>query len=72
METDCWSSATWDLVDFDKFGRSLASLGDVDGDGVVDVAVGTQARNDGGTNRGALIMAAMPELTKKTSPKRIL
>jgi len=32
----------------DKFGSSLASLGDLDGDGVVDLAVGATGDDDGG------------------------
>jgi hypothetical protein len=38
----------------DHFGRSLASLGDLDGDGVRDLAVGAPDDDDGGSNRGAL------------------
>ncbi|MCK4873713.1 MAG: FG-GAP repeat protein [Phycisphaerales bacterium] len=38
---------------FDNFGTSITCLGDVDGDGVQDIAVGTRA-DDGGINRGAV------------------
>jgi hypothetical protein len=38
----------------DRFGRSLAGLGDVDGDGVEDLAVGTPRDDDGGTDNGAV------------------
>lgn len=38
----------------DFFGSSSASLGDLDGDGVADLAVGAFGDNDGGTNRGAI------------------
>jgi hypothetical protein len=38
----------------DQFGRSLAGVGDVDGDGVPDLAVGANYDDDGGINRGAL------------------
>jgi hypothetical protein len=41
------------LADGDLFGRSVTSLGDLDGDGVVDIAVGVMYDDDGGTDRGA-------------------
>eukprot|EP00615_Pteridomonas_danica_P004289 CAMPEP_0114360376 /NCGR_PEP_ID=MMETSP0101-20121206/23815_1 /TAXON_ID=38822 ORGANISM="Pteridomonas danica, Strain PT" /NCGR_SAMPLE_ID=MMETSP0101 /ASSEMBLY_ACC=CAM_ASM_000211 /LENGTH=830 /DNA_ID=CAMNT_0001504577 /DNA_START=74 /DNA_END=2564 /DNA_ORIENTATION=+ len=37
-----------------KFGQSVASLGDVDGNGVVDIAVGTP--QDGTSNDGSLVL----------------
>ncbi|MCH8824963.1 MAG: FG-GAP repeat protein, partial [Planctomycetes bacterium] len=42
------------LNDLDFFGVSVASLGDLDGDGVGDLAVGADRHDDGGTNRGAV------------------
>jgi hypothetical protein len=44
------------LEDSDVFGNSLAFLGDVDGDGVADLAVGAAGDNTGGANRGAAHM----------------
>ncbi|MCH8824087.1 MAG: FG-GAP repeat protein [Planctomycetes bacterium] len=41
------------LDDGDHFGW-VTSLGDLDGDGVGDLAVGAQNDDDGGTNRGAV------------------
>jgi len=38
----------------DFFGYSVTSLGDLDGDGVGDLAVGARNDNDGGTLRGAV------------------
>ncbi|MBL8745195.1 MAG: FG-GAP repeat protein [Phycisphaerae bacterium] len=38
----------------DRFAMSVAGLGDLDGDGVVDLAVGARGDDDGGTNRGAV------------------
>lgn len=38
----------------DEFGRSVASLGDLDGDGVIDLAVGAPGDATGGTRRGAV------------------
>ncbi len=37
----------------DLFGGTVAALGDVDGDGVEDIAVGSTGDDDGGFNRGA-------------------
>jgi hypothetical protein len=38
----------------DQFGRALAGIGDLDGDGLPDLAVGANYDDDGGSNRGAL------------------
>ena len=38
----------------DQFGRSIGSIGDLDGDGITDLAVGSNFDDDGGTNRGAV------------------
>jgi hypothetical protein len=38
----------------DFFGRSVANLGDFDGDGIVDLAVGANGDDDGGMQHGAL------------------
>lgn len=42
------------LEDYDVFGKSVASLGDLDGDGITDLAVGAMYDDDGGTDRGAV------------------
>ncbi|MCP4073925.1 MAG: hypothetical protein GY742_19695, partial [Hyphomicrobiales bacterium] len=42
------------LDNSDLFGRSVAGVGDVDGDGIVDIAVGAKSDDDGGTDRGAV------------------
>lgn len=38
----------------DAFGHSVTALGDLDGNGVVDLAVGAPGDDDGGLNRGAV------------------
>ena len=38
----------------DQFGRSLAGIGDLDGDGIPDLAAGANFDDDGGMNRGAV------------------
>ncbi|HSH02491.1 MAG TPA: Ig-like domain-containing protein [Anaerolineae bacterium] len=42
------------LDDFERFGAGFANIGDLDGDGVTDIAVGAYADDDGGVNRGAV------------------
>ena len=52
--SDTLGGFTGALDDEDQFGRAVASLGDLDGDGVGDIAVGTLSDDDGGTDRGAV------------------
>jgi CSLREA domain-containing protein len=47
------------LADYDYFGTSVASLGDLDGDGVNDLAVGASGDNTGGWSRGAVYVLLM-------------
>jgi hypothetical protein len=42
------------LANDDRFGSSIAALGDLDGDGVIELAVGAETDNTGGTDRGAV------------------
>ena len=42
------------IANDDSFGSSVTSLGDLDGDGVTDLAVGAEKDNTGGTDRGAV------------------
>ncbi len=42
------------LVDEEAFGSAVTSLGDLDGDGVIDLAVGSEQADVGGTDRGAV------------------
>ena len=42
------------LRDGDQLGRALTGLGDLDGDGVPDLAAGANFDDDGGQNRGAV------------------
>ena len=36
------------------FGKSIINIGDFDGDGITDLAVGASADDDGGLNSGAI------------------
>ncbi|MED5270047.1 MAG: integrin alpha, partial [Pseudomonadota bacterium] len=42
------------LTNGDAFGRSVANIGDLDGDGVNDLAVGANGDDEGDTNQGAV------------------
>ncbi len=44
------------LADYGRFGHSIANLGDLDGDGVADLAIGVFTDDTGGTNRGAVYL----------------
>ncbi|MBX2984897.1 MAG: FG-GAP repeat protein [Bacteroidia bacterium] len=37
-----------------NFSKSIANIGDIDGDGVIDIAVGNHRDGDGGTQKGAV------------------
>ena len=52
--SDTQGGFTGILDDVDLFGFSVTSLGDLDGDGVTDMAVGSRADDDGGHDRGAV------------------
>ena len=47
------------LGDDDHFGNSITSLGDLDGDGITDLAVGAYTDNGGGSNRGAVYIVRL-------------
>ena len=52
--SDTQGGFTGILGNDDRFGTSVARLGDLDGDGVEDIAVGAIRDDDGGTDRGAV------------------
>jgi hypothetical protein len=64
-----------DLDDYDGFGHALANIGDLNGDGVTDLAVGAPNDDDGGEDRGAVWILFMNsdgtvESSQKISSKK--
>ncbi len=56
------------LADSDAFGSALANIGDLDGDGVADLAVGASSDAVGGYSTGAVhILFMNPNATVKSS-----
>lgn len=54
----------------DSFGESVAALGDLDGNGVADLAVGAPGSDDGGPNRGSIwILFLNPDGTVQAQTK---
>ena len=47
------------LDDDDHFGSSVTGLGDINGDGIFDIAAGADQDDDGGSNRGAVWLLFM-------------
>ena len=47
-------TATLDATNY--FGRSVTNIGDVDNDGITDIAVGAHNDDDGGTGRGSMFV----------------
>ncbi len=68
--SDTQGGFTGILDNEDRFGFSQASLGDLDGNGVGDIAVGAPWDDDGGTDRGAVwVLFLNAEGTVKTHQK---
>ena len=57
--SDLAGNFTGTLANNDNFGSSLAGLGDFDGDGVNDLAVGASGDNGGGSDRGAVYILSL-------------
>lgn len=55
----------------DYFGGSVANIGDINGDGVVDLAVGAYRDDDGGTNSGAVYILFLDQLGNVSSYQKI-
>jgi hypothetical protein len=60
-----------DPDDEDHFGSAVTEIGDLDGDGVTDLAVGVSGDDDGGTDRGAVWILFLNEEGTVDSMQRI-
>jgi hypothetical protein len=56
------------LADADFFGSSITGLGDIDGDGAIDIAVGAVGDDGGGTQQGAVHVLRMAPSTTTSGP----
>jgi len=59
------------LNDGDQFGSALAGLGDLDGDGTIDLAVGANRSDIGGTDRGAVWILSLDADGKVKAQQKI-
>jgi hypothetical protein len=59
------------LNDGDHFGDAVSTLGDLDGDGIPDLAVGAPGDDDGGTDRGAVWILFMDRDGRVRSEQKI-
>ena len=60
-----------DLNDGDQFGSAVADTGDLDGDGINDLAVGANQSDDGGTDRGAVWILFMDQDGRVNAQQKI-
>ena len=68
--SDTTGGLTATLTDNDGFGFSVGGIGDLDGDGVEDIAAGAWADDDGGNARGAVyILFLNPDGTVRAEQK---
>lgn len=59
------------LDDFDYFGHGVAALGDLDGDGVTELAVGATGDDDAGPNAGAVTVLFLDAAGQVLSQQKI-
>jgi len=52
--SDTEGGFTGALDNLDRFAHSVSQIGDLDGDGIIDLAVGAELDDDGGIDRGAV------------------
>ncbi len=69
--SDAEGGFTTTLGDSDGFGRSVSGIGDLNNDGIEDIAVSARGDDDGGTDRGAVYILFMEKYLLSTSTAAI-
>lgn len=64
--SDTTGGFTGALDDVDRFGWALAAVGDLNGDGIADLATTAQRDDDGGADRGAVWLLCLDGVTADT------
>jgi len=64
-------SAFYSLIAYDNFGFAIANMGDVDGNGVVDLAVGAYGDDNGGDNAGAVYVLTLDTTVNVKNAQKI-
>ncbi len=59
------------LNDGDQFGQGLTNIGDLESDGVIDLAVGVPGDDTGGTDRGAVLVLFMDDNGEVDTSRKI-
>jgi hypothetical protein len=70
--SDTQGNFTGGLADCDKFGTSVATLQDLDGDNVMDLALGAPSDDDGGTKTGAVWVLFLIVMAQSSPIKKLV
>jgi gliding motility-associated-like protein len=71
IDTKFGSMPSGNIANGDNFGSAVCSLGDIDGDGVLDIAVGSAACGDGGKAKSGAVYLLNLESSTSAKPGNI-